>query len=80
MTRLTSLVWAALLPTALLTQDNAAAPWRQNSASSTSAPSSPVVELVKIPNVARDRGNIQRNAEFIAKMMRARGIASAGVG
>jgi acetylornithine deacetylase/succinyl-diaminopimelate desuccinylase-like protein len=34
------------------------------------------VELLRIPNVSRDRANIQRNAEFIAAMMQKRGIAS----
>jgi acetylornithine deacetylase/succinyl-diaminopimelate desuccinylase-like protein len=33
------------------------------------------VELLKIPNVASDRTNIQRNAEAIAAMMRARGLS-----
>ena len=32
--------------------------------------------FLSIPNVARDRENIQRNAAFIAKMMEVRGIAS----
>jgi acetylornithine deacetylase/succinyl-diaminopimelate desuccinylase-like protein len=34
------------------------------------------VELLAIPNVSRDRATIQKNAEFIAAMMRQRGIAS----
>ena len=34
------------------------------------------VALLAIPNVSRDRANIQKNAEFIAAMMRQRGIAS----
>ena len=33
------------------------------------------VTLLAIPNVTRDRANIQKNAEFIAGMMRTRGIA-----
>lgn len=32
--------------------------------------------LLSIPNVSRDRTNIQKNAEFIAAMMQKRGIAS----
>src|SRR5437763_12606252 len=32
--------------------------------------------LLSIPNISRDRANIQRNAEFIAKMMEKRGIAA----
>jgi len=32
------------------------------------------VELLAIPNVASDKDNIRRNAEHLAKMMRARGI------
>ncbi len=34
------------------------------------------ISLLAIPNIARDRDNIQRNAEAIAAMMRKRGIAS----
>ena len=34
------------------------------------------IELLKIPNVARDRENITRNAEHIATMMLARGIVT----
>ena len=77
MTRVLSLVWAALLPAALLAQDNSAAraarQWRQQHEG---AIVGEFVELLKIPNVARDRANIQRNAEFIVRMMQARGIAS----
>ncbi len=77
MTRLTWLLWASLLPAALLAQDNVAAraarQWRQQHER---AILSEFVELLKIPNVTRDRENIQRNAEFIARMMQARGIAS----
>jgi acetylornithine deacetylase/succinyl-diaminopimelate desuccinylase-like protein len=34
------------------------------------------VSLLSIPNIASDQANIRRNAEFIAKMMQDRGIAS----
>lgn len=34
------------------------------------------VDLLAIPNVASDKANIRRNAEFIAEMMRRRGIAA----
>ena len=34
------------------------------------------VSLLSIPNIASDQANIRRNAEFIAKMMRDRGITS----
>jgi acetylornithine deacetylase/succinyl-diaminopimelate desuccinylase-like protein len=34
------------------------------------------VTFLSIPNITQDRENIQRNAEFIAKMMQSRGIAS----
>jgi acetylornithine deacetylase/succinyl-diaminopimelate desuccinylase-like protein len=34
-----------------------------------------LVELLKIPNVSRDRANIERNAELLVEMMQRRGIA-----
>ncbi len=34
------------------------------------------ISLLSIPNIARDRENIQRNAEFIAKMLEKRGVAA----
>ncbi len=34
------------------------------------------VALLSIPNIARDKENIQRNAELIAKMLEKRGVAS----
>lgn len=34
------------------------------------------VDLLRIPNVSRDRENVQRNAEFIVSMMRKRGVDS----
>jgi acetylornithine deacetylase/succinyl-diaminopimelate desuccinylase-like protein len=34
------------------------------------------ISFLAIPDIARDRDNIQRNAEFIASMMQKRGIAS----
>jgi acetylornithine deacetylase/succinyl-diaminopimelate desuccinylase-like protein len=33
------------------------------------------IALLSIPNIANDRANIQRNAEFIAKMLEKRGVA-----
>src|SRR5258708_3889388 len=72
-----SCLFATRLPPLLLAQDNPAAraarQWRQQHERAIVAE---FVDLLKIPNVARDRENIQRNAEFIAKMMQARGIAS----
>jgi len=65
------------LPAAAVAQDNPAArtarQWRQQHEH---AIVDEFVALLAIPNVSRDRGNIQRNAEFIASMMRKRGIAS----
>jgi acetylornithine deacetylase/succinyl-diaminopimelate desuccinylase-like protein len=77
MPRLLLIVWVALLPAALLAQGNAAARaarlWRQQHER---AIVGEFVDLLKISNVARDRENIQRNAEFIAGMMQSRGVAS----
>ncbi len=33
------------------------------------------IALLSIPNIASDRANIQRNADFIAKMLEKRGVA-----
>lgn len=77
MTRLLLWLLIGLLPTVALAQSNPAAQaarqWRQQH-------ERPIVdefvEFLSIPNVTRDRENIKRNAEFIAKMMEKRGIAS----
>jgi len=66
-----------LLPIAAVAQTNPAAQaarqWRQQN-------ERPIVEefvrFLRIPNVTRDRANIERNAEFIVKMMEGRGIAA----
>jgi acetylornithine deacetylase/succinyl-diaminopimelate desuccinylase-like protein len=34
------------------------------------------IELLKVPNIARDKANIQRNADLIAKMLEQRGVAA----
>ncbi|MGI8836997.1 MAG: M20/M25/M40 family metallo-hydrolase, partial [Pyrinomonadaceae bacterium] len=68
---------ATLLPMAAVAQTNPAAQaarqWRQQN-------ERPIVEefveFLRIPNVTGDRANIQRNAEFIVKMMERRGIAA----
>jgi acetylornithine deacetylase/succinyl-diaminopimelate desuccinylase-like protein len=68
---------ATVLPGAALAQTNPAAQaarqWRQQHER---AIIDEFVSFLSIPNLARDRENIQRNAEFIAKAMEARGIAS----
>jgi acetylornithine deacetylase/succinyl-diaminopimelate desuccinylase-like protein len=68
-------VLIALFSPSLVAQDNPAAraarQWRQQHER---AIVDEFVDLLKIPNVSRDRANIQRNAEFIAAMMRKRGI------
>jgi acetylornithine deacetylase/succinyl-diaminopimelate desuccinylase-like protein len=68
-------VLVVLLSAPLLAQDNAAAraarQWRQQHER---AIVEEFVELLKIPNVARDRENIRRNADFLVAMMRKRGI------
>lgn len=77
MTRLLLWLLIGLLPTVALAQSNPAAQaarqWRQQH-------ERPIVdefvEFLSIPNVTRDRENIKRNAEFIARMMERRGIAS----
>jgi acetylornithine deacetylase/succinyl-diaminopimelate desuccinylase-like protein len=72
---LLTLLLTLSLSGALIAQDNAAAraarQWRQQHER---AIVDEFVELLKIPNVARDRENIRRNADFIVAMMRRRGI------
>jgi len=73
------LLWllAGLLPAVALAQTNPAAQaarqWRRQHER---AIIDEFVAFLKIPNVTQDRENIRRNAEFIAKMMETRGIAS----
>jgi acetylornithine deacetylase/succinyl-diaminopimelate desuccinylase-like protein len=77
MKRLALWVSVILLPATAAAQSNPAAQaarqWRQQHERA-------IIEefeaLLRIPNIATDRENIQRNAEFIAKMMETRGIAS----
>lgn len=77
MKRLILAVLAALLPAVAVAQTNAAAQaaraWRQQHERGIV---DEFVSLLSIPNIARDRENIQRNAEAIAAMMTKRGIAS----
>ena len=65
-----------LLPAVAVAQTNAAAQaarvWRQQHERGIV---DEFVSLLSIPNIARDRENIQRNAEAIAAMMQKRGIA-----
>ena len=73
------LLWllAGLLPAVALAQTNPAAQaarqWRRQHER---AIMDEFVAFLKIPNVTQDRENIRRNAEYIAKMMETRGIAS----
>lgn len=66
-----------LIPAVLVAQDHPAAraarAWRQQHER---AIVDEFVELLKIPNVARDTDNIQRNADHIARMLQAHGIKS----
>jgi acetylornithine deacetylase/succinyl-diaminopimelate desuccinylase-like protein len=77
MKRLLLPVLACILPAIALTQTNPAAQaarhWRQQHERSIV---DEFVALLRIPNITRDRENTQRNAEFIARMMETRGIAS----
>jgi acetylornithine deacetylase/succinyl-diaminopimelate desuccinylase-like protein len=72
---ISALLLAVLFAPALLAQDNPAAraarQWRQQHER---AIVDEFVDLLEMPNVSRDRANIQRNAEFIGAMMRKRGI------
>src|SRR5580765_6518204 len=74
---LVSLATVVLIPAVAGAQDNASArtarQWRQQHEK---AIVDEFVALLSIPNVSRDRANIQKNAEFIAAMMQKRGIAS----
>src|SRR5262245_35206825 len=63
-----SLAWAQTSPAA-----QAARHWRQQHER---AIVDEFVALLKVPNVSSDKPNIQRNAELVAKMMAARGIAA----
>jgi hypothetical protein len=62
---------------AAMAQDNAAAraarEWRQQHERATV---DEFFALLAIPNIARDRDNIQRNAETIARLLEKRGVAS----
>jgi acetylornithine deacetylase/succinyl-diaminopimelate desuccinylase-like protein len=66
-----------LLPAVAIAQTNpgaeAARRWRQQHER---AIVDEFVTLLNVPNIARDRENIQRNAELIAKMMEQRGVAA----
>jgi acetylornithine deacetylase/succinyl-diaminopimelate desuccinylase-like protein len=77
MKRAAAVLVAALLPAAALAQAHTAAEaarrWRQQHERPIV---SEFVQLLSIPNVSRDRANILRNAQFITKMMAARGIAA----
>jgi acetylornithine deacetylase/succinyl-diaminopimelate desuccinylase-like protein len=67
----------SFLPAVTLAQSNPAAQaarqWRQQHER---AIVEELVTLLAIPNVTSDRDNIQRNAELIARMLEARGIAT----
>ena len=63
-----SLAWAQTGPAA-----QAARHWRQQHER---AIVDELVALLKVPNVSSDKPNIQRNAELVARMMGARGIAA----
>ena len=67
----------SLVPALALAQGNPAAEaarrWRQQHER---AILDEFVALLSIPNVSRDRDNVQRNAELIVKMMAARGVAA----
>lgn len=77
MKRFLLLLSAGLLPLIAIAQTNPAAQvarqWRQQHER---AIMDEFVAFLSIPNVTQDRENVQRNAEFIAKMMERRGIAS----
>src|SRR3954471_25025172 len=77
MTRCLLLLLPCLVPLVLSAQVNpasqAARAWRQQHER---AIVDEFVSLLAIPNVSRDRANIERNAEAIARMMRGRGIGA----
>jgi len=76
MTRYALALLIGLLPAVAVAQTNAAAQaaraWRQQHERGIV---DEFVSLLSIPNIARDRENIQRNAEAIAAMMTKRGFA-----
>ena len=75
MKRLSIALLACLVPLTGFAQDNPAAKaareWRQQHER---AIVDEFVELLKIPNIAADKANIQRNAELIAAMLEKRGV------
>ena len=75
MKKLVTLLLVGLFPTLLQAQENSAAlaarQWRQQHER---AILDEFFSLLAIPNVASDKENIQRNAEFIAGMLEARGV------
>src|SRR4051794_10447899 len=75
MKRWVVLLSACLLPIVIVAQANPAAQaarrWRQ---AHERAIVDEFVSLLAIPNIAADRANIQRNAEYILHMMQQRGI------
>ena len=77
MTRILACLVASLVPLVALAQTNTAAQsargWRQQHER---AIVGEFIDLLSIPNVSRDRENIQRNAGFILRMLQARGVAS----
>lgn len=77
MTRYSLGLLISLLPTVAVGQTNPAAQtarqWRQQHER---AIVDEFITLLKIPNIARDRENIPRNAELIAKMMEQRGVTT----
>ena len=76
MTRYVLALLVVFLPAVAVAQTNAAAQaarvWRQQHERGIV---DEFVSLLSIPNIARDRENIQRNADAIAAMMKKRGIA-----
>ncbi len=77
MKRLAMVLVCCLVPSIVFTQQNPAAMaarmWRQNHEQ---AIIGEFVSLLRIPNVSRDRENIQRNADALGGMLAQRGIAS----
>ena len=77
MQRLATAAWVVALAALLAAQDNSAAraarAWRQQHEG---AIVSEFVDLLKVPNVGKDRENLKRNADHIQKMMEARGVQS----
>jgi acetylornithine deacetylase/succinyl-diaminopimelate desuccinylase-like protein len=75
--RFVSWLLAVALPAAALAQTNSVAQiareWRQQNER---AVVDEFIEFLQIPNVSRDRANIQRNAEFLVSMLQRRGIAA----